>query len=134
MSGYDTAFRDAVFAAAKGVKHGGALANMLRSNQAFNSDMRELLALLVEGSLKRIPGKRAKHPKQMQNWIAVFYLERVEAGEKSDSVLADLKDLFEVERSTVLGWVAEIHAFEEAYPVYAERRRKDIKSTCATDY
>lgn len=122
----DTAFRDAVFAAVAG--RGERLALILRSAAPLGSSERELLAMWAEG-WRRSPGKRSRFTPSTQRWVAVFYVERIEAGEASDSILADLRDIFSVERSTVLGWVKEIRDFEEHFPEYAERYRDDVKRT-----
>lgn len=132
-NGCDTDFRDAVLAAATGWKRGDDLAEMLRSDRPLGEGERELLAMLVEGSLNRKRGKRSEYSAALRNWIALFYIERLEACEKSDSIAADLKDLFGVERGNLLGWVREITAFEDNHPEYAERYREDIKRTGASD-
>lgn len=124
------AFRDAVLVAAAG--DGGSLAAILRSDAPVGAGEREMLALLAEGAFRRKAGKRSQHSPAVRRWAAVFYIERIEAGESSDSILADLREIFGVERSTLLGWVEEIREHETNFPDYAGRYREDIKRTCAS--
>ena len=66
-------------------------------------------------------------PFSEQRRIAVDYIERLEAGEASDAVLADMTQRHGIKRSTILGWVAEIRKVEQQSPYTRDQIRADIK-------
>lgn len=121
----DVDFANAVRMAANGT--GDALAKILKSDAPIGRAEREMLADLVRGGFKPLPGKRPSMPFSEQRRIAVDYIERLEAGEASDAILADMTQRHGIKRSTILGWVAEIRKVEQQSPYTRDQIRADIK-------
>ena len=112
FSSIDATFGQAVERAAKGWKQGGDLAAILRSTHPLNAGEREMLARLVEGSLRRKPGKRPSISYSDQRWWAAKYLLEGE----NEAVMADIVRKTGMERATVFDWVRDLRKGLQGVP------------------
>jgi hypothetical protein len=117
MTTVDVEFSDAVRSAGYFNRPDALIAMLNDPSYVLGMGEREMLAELVGGEIRKPRGRPAGGSVgfPVQRAAAVEYLDRTEAGEHAESVASEICARLHInkDRTTLLGWVAEMKDLEE---------------------